>query len=71
MRFKRGRAVAYHEFEFIRAGIQVFYCGEQFENDGSSGTNIRLCCTNQPEVEFSFPLNGTVPRVEFAAFQGR
>ena len=30
-----------------------------------------LCCTNQAEDEFSLPLNGLIPRVEFAVFQGR
>ena len=30
----------------------------------------RLCCINQPEAECSFPLNGLIPRVEFAAFRG-
>lgn len=28
-----------------------------------------LCCTNQPEVEFSLPLDRVIPHVEFAAFQ--
>ncbi|WP_426038249.1 hypothetical protein [Cypionkella sp. TWP1-2-1b2] len=28
-----------------------------------------LCCTNQPEVEFSLPLDRVIRHVEFAAFQ--
>ncbi len=31
----------------------------------------RLCCTNQPEAEFSLPFDRVIPRAEFAAFQGR
>ena len=30
----------------------------------------RLCCTNQLDAEFSLPLNGLIPRTEFAVFQG-
>ncbi|WP_426038178.1 hypothetical protein [Cypionkella sp. TWP1-2-1b2] len=33
------------------------------------GTATGLCCTNQPEVEFSLPLDRVIPHVEFAAFQ--
>jgi 16S rRNA G966 N2-methylase RsmD len=29
----------------------------------------RLCCINQPKVEFPLPVNGLIQRVEFAAFQ--
>lgn len=35
-----------------------------------SYNNRRLCCTNQPEVEFPLPLGGVIPRAEFAVFQG-
>lgn len=31
---------AYHEHVCSRAGIRVHYCGEQFENDGSIGSNL-------------------------------
>jgi hypothetical protein len=30
----------YYEHEGSRAGIRVHYCGEQFENDGSIGSNL-------------------------------
>ena len=29
-----------------------------------------LCCTNQPEVEFTLPFDRVIPRAEFGAFQG-
>ena len=35
------------------------------------GMSNGLCCTNQPEVEFSLPLNRLIPRVEFAVCQVR
>lgn len=39
-RFQDADEGAYHEHICSRAGIRVHYCGEQFENDGSIGSNL-------------------------------
>lgn len=39
-RFQNADEGAYHEYVCSRAGIRVHYCGEQFENDGSIGSNL-------------------------------
>src|SRR5690606_35068628 len=39
-RFQDADAGANHEHVCSRAGIRVHYCGEQFENDGSIGSNL-------------------------------
>jgi DNA invertase Pin-like site-specific DNA recombinase len=39
-RFQDADEGAYHEHLCSRAGIPVHYCGEQFENDGSIGSNL-------------------------------
>ena len=39
-RFQDADEGAYHEHVCSRAGIQVHYCAEQFENDGSIGSNL-------------------------------
>ncbi len=39
-RFQDADEGAYHEHVCSRAGIHVHYCGEQFENDGSIGSNL-------------------------------
>ena len=39
-RFQDADEGGYYEFECTRAGIQVHYCGEQFENDGSISSNL-------------------------------
>ena len=39
-RFQDADEGAYHEHVCSRAGIRVQYCGEQFENDGSIGSNL-------------------------------
>jgi DNA invertase Pin-like site-specific DNA recombinase len=39
-RFQDADESAYHEHVCSRAGIRVHYCGEQFENDGSIGSNL-------------------------------
>lgn len=39
-RFQDADEGAYHEYVCSRAGIRVHYCGEQFENDGSIGSNL-------------------------------
>lgn len=39
-RFQDADEGGYYEFKCTRAGIQVHYCGEQFENDGSIGSNL-------------------------------
>ena len=39
-RFQDADESAYHEHICSRAGIRVHYCGEQFENDGSIGSNL-------------------------------
>jgi len=39
-RFQDADESAYYEYICRRAGIQVAYCAEQFENDGSTASNI-------------------------------
>ncbi len=39
-RFQDADEGAYHEHVCSRAGIRIHYCGEQFENDGSIGSNL-------------------------------
>jgi len=39
-RFQDADEGAYHEYVCSRAGIRVHYCAEQFENDGSIGSNL-------------------------------
>ncbi len=39
-RFQDADEGAYHEHLCSRAGIRVHYCAEQFENDGSIGSNL-------------------------------
>lgn len=39
-RFQDADEGAYHEYVCSRVGIRVHYCGEQFENDGSIGSNL-------------------------------
>ncbi|MBI2717679.1 MAG: recombinase family protein [Rhizobiales bacterium] len=39
-RFQDADEGGYYEHECSRAGIRVHYCGEQFENDGSIGSNL-------------------------------
>ncbi|MBX3582842.1 MAG: recombinase family protein [Rhizobiaceae bacterium] len=39
-RFQDADEGAYHEHICSRAGIRVHYCAEQFENDGSIGSNL-------------------------------
>ena len=39
-RFQDSDESAYYEFACKRAGIQVYYCAEQFENDGSPAATI-------------------------------
>lgn len=39
-RFQDADESAYYEYICKRAGIQVAYCAEQFENDGSTASNI-------------------------------
>jgi len=39
-RFQDADEGAYHEHVCSRVGIRVHYCGEQFENDGSIGSNL-------------------------------
>ncbi len=43
-RFQDADESAYYEYRCRRAGIQVAYCAEQFENDGSPGVNHRQGC---------------------------
>ncbi len=39
-RFQDADEGAYYEHVCSRAGIRLHYCGEQFENDGSIGSNL-------------------------------
>jgi DNA invertase Pin-like site-specific DNA recombinase len=39
-RFQNADEPAHYEWLCCKAGIQLVYCAEQFENDGSVGSNI-------------------------------
>ena len=47
-RFQDADESAYYEYICRRAGIQVAYCAEQFENDGSPVSNIVKSVKRKP-----------------------
>ena len=56
-RFQNADEGGYYEFECTRAGIQVHYCGEQFENDGSIGSNLMKTVKRVMAGEYSRELS--------------
>ena len=56
-RFQDADEGAYHEHVCSRAGIRVHYCGEQFENDGSIGSNLLKTVKRVMAGEYSLELS--------------
>ena len=59
-RFQDADESAYYEYICKRAGIQVAYCAEQFENDGSSMSNIFKAMKRNMAGEYSRELSTKV-----------
>lgn len=59
-RFQDADESAHYEYECRRAGIQVVYCAEQFENDGSIGSNIIKSLKRAMAGEYSRELSAKV-----------
>jgi DNA invertase Pin-like site-specific DNA recombinase len=59
-RFQDADESAYYEYICKRAGIQVYYCAEQFENDGSLGTTIIKNMKRAMAGEYSRELSSKV-----------
>ena len=59
-RFQDADEPAYYEFRCRRAGIQVAYCAEQFENDGSTSSNIMKSLKRTMAGEYSRELSAKV-----------
>ena len=59
-RFQDADESAYYEYVCKRAGIQVEYCAEQFENDGSIGTTIIKSVKRAMAGEYSRELSTKV-----------
>ena len=59
-RFQDADEPAYYEFRCRRAGIQVAYCAEQFENDGSTTSNILKSLKRTMAGEYSRELSAKV-----------
>jgi DNA invertase Pin-like site-specific DNA recombinase len=59
-RFQDADESAYYEYICKRAGIQVYYCAEQFENDGSLGTTIIKSMKRAMAGEYSRELSSKV-----------
>jgi len=56
-RFQDADESAYYEYICRRAGIQVAYCAEQFENDGSMGSNVLKSLKRTMAGEYSRELS--------------
>jgi DNA invertase Pin-like site-specific DNA recombinase len=59
-RFQDADESAYYEYICKRAGITVHYCAEQFENDGSIGSNIVKTVKRAMAGEYSRELSAKV-----------
>ena len=59
-RFQDADQGAYHEFVCRRAGVAVHYCAEQFENDGTIGSNIIKTVKRAMAGEYSRELSAKV-----------
>jgi DNA invertase Pin-like site-specific DNA recombinase len=56
-RYQNPDEAAYHEHVCSRAGIPVHYCAEQFENDGSMGSNLLKSVKRVMDGEYSRQLS--------------
>lgn len=59
-RFQDADESAYYEYICKRAGIRVAYCAEQFENDGSTSSNIMKSLKRTMAGEYSRELSAKV-----------
>lgn len=59
-RFQDPDEGAFYEFICRRAGIAVHYCAEQFQNDGSMGSNLLKTLKRTMAGEYSRELSGKV-----------
>ena len=59
-RFQDSDESAYYEYICKRAGIQVYYCAEQFENDGSPTSTIIKSVKRAMAGEYSRELSSKV-----------
>src|SRR5471030_2118254 len=59
-RFQDADEIAYYEYRCRRAGIQVVYCAEQFENDGSPVSTIVKGVKRAMAGEYSRELSAKV-----------
>ncbi len=59
-RFQDADESAYYEYLCRRAGIEVIYCGEEFENDGSLVSSIIKTVKRAMAAEYSRELSGKV-----------
>ncbi|MFT3940311.1 recombinase family protein [Rhodopseudomonas sp.] len=56
-RFQDADESAYYEYQCRRAGVQVEYCAEPFENDGSLGSDIQKMLKRKMAGEYSRELS--------------
>lgn len=59
-RFQDADESAYHEFECKKAGIEVHYCAEQFENDGGPTSTVIKSVKRAMAGEYSRELSSKV-----------
>lgn len=59
-RFQDADESAYYEYVCRRSGIEVIYCGEEFENDGSLFSSIIKTLKRAMAAEYSRELSGKV-----------
>ncbi len=56
-RFQDADESAFYEYRCRRAGVQVEYCAEQFENDGSIGSDVQKVVKRRMAAEYSRELS--------------
>lgn len=59
-RFQDADESAFYEYRCRRAGVQVEYCAEQFENDGSIGSDVQKVVKRRMAAEYSRELSEKV-----------
>lgn len=56
-RFQDADESAFYEYRCRRAGVRVEYCGEQFDNDGSIGSDVQKVVKRRMAAEYSRELS--------------
>lgn len=56
-RFQDADESAFYEYRCRRSGVQVEYCAEQFENDGSIGSDVQKVVKRRMAAEYSRELS--------------